>query len=73
MIFTGDAADEVRTVDTARGRAAFDDAGGQICARDAADKVVFMENGLVVDAGTPEYLFGPDSNERVQAFLSKIL
>ncbi len=42
-------------------------------ARDAADKVVFMENGLVVDAGTPEYLFGPDSNERVQAFLSKIL
>ena len=37
VIFTGDAADEVRTVDTARGRAAFDDAGGQICARDAAD------------------------------------
>ena len=42
-------------------------------ARDAADTVVFMENGLVVDAGTPDYLFGPDSNERVQAFLSKIL
>ena len=42
-------------------------------ARDAADKVVFMENGLVVDEGTPDYLFGPDSNERVQAFLSKIL
>ena len=42
-------------------------------ARDAADKVVFMENGLVVDEGTPAYLFGPDSNERVQAFLSKIL
>ena len=37
VIFTGDAADEVRTVDTARGRAAFDDTGGQICARDAAD------------------------------------
>ena len=34
---------------------------------------VFMENGLVVDEGTPAYLFGPDSNERVQAFLSKIL
>ena len=42
-------------------------------ARDAADRVVFMENGLVVDEGTPAYLFGPDSNERVQAFLSKIL
>ena len=28
---------------------------------------------LVVDEGTPAYLFGPDSNERVQAFLSKIL
>ena len=37
VIFTGDASDEVRTVDTARGRAAFDDAGGQICASDAAD------------------------------------
>ena len=42
-------------------------------ARDAADTVVFMENGLVVDEGAPAYLFGPDSNERVQAFLSKIL
>ena len=42
-------------------------------ARDAAAKVVFMENGLVVDEGTPDYLFGPTSNERVQAFLSKIL
>ena len=42
-------------------------------ARDAADKVVFMENGLVVDEGTPACLFGPDSNERVQAFLSEIL
>ena len=30
---------------------------------------VFMENRLVVDEGTPAYLFGPDSNERVQAFL----
>ena len=42
-------------------------------AREAADTVVFMENGLVVDKGTPEYMFSGAENERVQAFLSKIL
>ena len=42
-------------------------------ARDAADKVVFMENGLVVDEGTPGYIFGETDNARIKAFLSKIL
>ena len=42
-------------------------------AREAADKVVFMENGLVVDEGTPHYLFDETDNARVKSFLSKIL
>lgn len=42
-------------------------------AREAADKVVFMENGLVIDQGTPAHIFDETSNERIQSFLSKIL
>ena len=42
-------------------------------AREAAAKVVFMENGLVVDQGTPSHIFDETSNERIQSFLSKIL
>lgn len=42
-------------------------------AREAADKVVFMENGLVVDQGSPARIFDDTENERIQSFLSKIL
>lgn len=42
-------------------------------AREAADKVVFMENGLVIDQGTPTHIFDETHNERIQSFLSKIL
>ena len=42
-------------------------------AREAADKVVFMEDGLVVDQGTPKHIFDDTNNERIKSFLSKIL
>jgi len=42
-------------------------------AREAADRVVFMEARQVVDAGTPQKLFNQAKNPRIQAFLSKIL
>ncbi|WP_417341250.1 amino acid ABC transporter ATP-binding protein, partial [Gordonibacter urolithinfaciens] len=42
-------------------------------AREAADTVVFMENGLIVDQGTPHYMFDETDNARVKSFLSKIL
>lgn len=42
-------------------------------AREAADKVVFMEGGLVVDQGTPSYIFDETDNVRIKSFLSKIL
>ena len=41
-------------------------------ARDAADRVVFMESGEVVEQGPPEVLFSPDAHPRVRAFLAEI-
>lgn len=42
-------------------------------AREAADKVVFMENGLILDEGSPHHIFDETDNERIKSFLSKIL
>lgn len=41
-------------------------------AREAAHKVIFMDHGLVVEAGTPEQVFENTSNERLKQFLSII-
>jgi len=40
-------------------------------ARDMADKVVFMDNGFVVEAGTPEEVFGHPKQERTIRFLER--
>lgn len=40
-------------------------------ARDVANKVVFMDGGVIVEEGTPEYIFESSSNERTLAFLNK--
>lgn len=42
-------------------------------AREVADRVVFMDNGCVVEEGTPEELFERPKNERTSAFLSRVL
>lgn len=42
-------------------------------AREAADRVVFMENGRILDQGSPAYLFDETQNARVRSFLSKVL
>lgn len=39
-------------------------------ARDAAHKVVFMDNGLIVEFGTPEHVFKNSGNQRLKQFLS---
>ncbi|MDB5775818.1 MAG: amino acid transporter ATP-binding protein [Herbaspirillum sp.] len=39
-------------------------------AREIADRVVFMENGRIVEAGTPEQLFEHPRSERTRQFLS---
>ncbi len=42
-------------------------------ARAAADKVIFMDNGLIVEEGTPERVFSQPKEKRTQLFLSQIL
>lgn len=40
-------------------------------ARDVADHVIFMDEGIIVEEGTPDELFGDTQNERTRAFLSR--
>jgi putative glutamine transport system ATP-binding protein len=42
-------------------------------ARQVADRVIFMDNGALVEEGPPEEFFEHPKNERTSAFLSKIL
>jgi polar amino acid transport system ATP-binding protein len=42
-------------------------------ARDVADRVIFMDQGRIVEQGTPQELFSNPQEERTRAFLSKIL
>ena len=42
-------------------------------AREAADHVLFMDGGVVVEQGTPERVFGAPQHERTQRFLTRIL
>ena len=42
-------------------------------AKEVADKVMFMDEGLVVEEGTPDEIFSYPKEERTKCFLSKIL
>lgn len=42
-------------------------------ARAAADEVVFMDQGLIIEHGTPSQLFDSPAHPRTQQFLSQIL
>jgi polar amino acid transport system ATP-binding protein len=42
-------------------------------ARRVADRVLFLDGGLVVEEGTPAALFDQPREERTQRFLSKML
>jgi ABC-type polar amino acid transport system ATPase subunit len=42
-------------------------------AREVADRVLFMDDGLIVEQGTPTEIFDNPQHQRTQAFLSKIL
>ena len=41
-------------------------------ARDVADRVVFMEGGVIVEQGAPEQVFGNPKSERTRAFIGDI-
>ncbi|GMB01713.1 amino acid ABC transporter ATP-binding protein [Pelosinus sp. IPA-1] len=42
-------------------------------AREVGDRVIFMDEGRLVEEGTPEQIFNSAKEERTKAFLSKIL
>lgn len=42
-------------------------------AREVGDRVLFMDDGKIVEEGTPAQLFSNPSNHRTKSFLSKIL
>jgi polar amino acid transport system ATP-binding protein len=42
-------------------------------AREVADRVVFMDGGVVVESGAPEQLFDNPQHQRTKTFLSKVL
>lgn len=42
-------------------------------AREVGDRVLFIDEGKIIEEGTPEQIFGNPRNERTRSFLSKIL
>ena len=42
-------------------------------AREVADRVIFMDEGTIVEVGTPEHFFTNPTHERTKLFLSQIL
>ena len=44
-----------------------------VFAREVGDRVVFLDDGVIIEEGTPEDLFNNPHRERTKLFLSKIL
>ncbi len=42
-------------------------------AREVADRIVYMDDGKIIEAGTPEQIFNAPQNERTKEFLGRIL
>lgn len=42
-------------------------------AREVADRVLFMDEGVIMEEGSPEEIFGNPKNERTKNFLAKVL
>ena len=42
-------------------------------AREVADRVVFMDDGYIVEEGTPDVVFGNPREKRTRSFLDKVL
>lgn len=42
-------------------------------AREVGDRVIFMDDGMLIEEGTPERIFTAPREKRTQSFLSKIL
>lgn len=42
-------------------------------AREVGDRILFMDQGFIVEQGTPDEVFGNPQNERTKEFLAKVL
>ena len=42
-------------------------------AREVADRVMFLDEGVIAEEGTPDEIFGNPKSERLKTFLSKVL
>ena len=42
-------------------------------AKEVANRVVFMDHGVILEQGTPDEIFTRPQNPRLQDFLSKVL
>ena len=42
-------------------------------AREVSNRVIFLDDGVIAEEGTPEELFGAPKCERLQSFLAKVL
>ena len=42
-------------------------------AREVGHRVLFMDEGIIVEEGTPDQIFDNPQNARTQSFLSKVL
>ena len=42
-------------------------------AKEAADRVIFLDDGSIIEDGTPEHFFENPQHDRTKQFLSKIL
>ena len=42
-------------------------------AREVADRIVFMADGMILEEGTPDEFFENPTNERLKQFLGKII
>jgi polar amino acid transport system ATP-binding protein len=42
-------------------------------AREAADRVIFLDQGEVLESGAPDQIFSSPKHERTRAFLKRIL
>ena len=40
---------------------------------EAADRILFIDGGRIIEEGTPDHFFDHPTQERTKAFLSKIL
>ena len=42
-------------------------------AKEVADRVIFMDEGVIIEDGTPEEIFNNPKSDRLKSFLSKVL